>query len=616
MKKWIIAISVILFFCVIRFSDLWFFEMVRLKALDQHQRTQQETIAPDVVTVEIDNASVREYGQWPWPRDKLAKDIESLYRKGASIVVLPILFADKDRLGGDAQFDEMLRKTPTIIGQIPANQTKGNPVPRGVAAIGMPWQQWIYNYSGAVGPIEPFSKSAIGVGMMLIAPENDGVVRRMPLVIQIDGQLYPSLSMEILRTAAGDISYQMKTGEGGVEALRIPKYKKILTDANGAIWIDFKWKTKTYALNKLTDDDSFVGKIVILSPTASGIDNPVATPVGVIPSHDLIAASVTTMIAGRNITRPFWTDLAELSVSLVLSLILTVVVLTLSWYVGATLLPIFLAGTYYGSSYLFTEYSYLIDWSYPVLTMFVVWSVSAFLRFMEEFRLRQQIKKQFEHYLDPRQVAILQKNPDALKLGGERREMSFLFMDIVGFTPISEHYKNNDDPEGLVECINDYLDRMTKIVLNNGGTVDKYMGDCIMAFWNAPLDCENHAELAVRTSVECAIETENLKTVWKEKGLPEINIGSGVNTGTCIVGNMGSTTRFDYSVIGDSVNLAARLEATAARGDYKDYPTIYSSYTMEQLPDTMPSKNIGEIKVKGKEELIKIYSPIDNILDT
>jgi len=616
MKKWIIAISVILFFCVIRFSDLWFFEMVRLKALDQHQRTQQETIAPDVVTVEIDNASVREYGQWPWPRDKLAKDIESLYRKGASIVVLPILFADKDRLGGDAQFDEMLRKTPTIIGQIPANQTKGNPVPRGVAAIGMPWQQWIYNYSGAVGPIEPFSKSAIGVGMMLIAPENDGVVRRMPLVIQIDGQLYPSLSMEILRTAAGDISYQMKTGEGGVEALRIPKYKKILTDANGAIWIDFKWKTKTYALNKLTDDDSFVGKIVILSPTASGIDNPVATPVGVIPSHDLIAASVTTMIAGRNITRPFWTDLAELSVSLVLSLILTVVVLTLSWYVGATLLPIFLAGTYYGSSYLFTEYSYLIDWSYPVLTMFVVWSVSAFLRFMEEFRLRQQIKKQFEHYLDPRQVAILQKNPDALKLGGERREMSFLFMDIVGFTPISEHYKNNDDPEGLVECINDYLDRMTKIVLNNGGTVDKYMGDCIMAFWNAPLDCENHAELAVRTSVECAIETENLKTAWKEKGLPEINIGSGVNTGTCIVGNMGSTTRFDYSVIGDSVNLAARLEATAARGDYKDYPTIYSSYTMEQLPDTMPSKNIGEIKVKGKEELIKIYSPIDNIVDT
>ena len=609
MKKWIISLSIILFFCGIRFSDVWFLEMVRLKALDQHQRSQQETITDKIVTVEINNDSVREYGQWPWARDKLAGDIENLYRRGAAIVVLPILFADKDRLGGDAQFDEMLRKTPTIIGQIPANQTKGNPVPRGVAAIGMPWQQWIYNYSGAVGPIEPFSKSAIGVGMMLIAPENDGVVRRMPLVIQIDGQLYPSLSMEILRTAAGDISYQMKTGEGGVEALRIPKYKKILTDANGAIWIDFKWKTKTYALNKLTDNDSFVGKIVILSPTASGIDNPVATPVGVIQSHDLIAASVTTMMTGRNITRPFWTDLAELSVSLVLSLVLTVVVLTLSWYFGAILLPVFLAGTYYGSLHLFTEYSYLVDWSYPVLTMFVVWSVAAFLRFMEEFRLRQQIKKQFEHYLDPRQVAALQKNPEALKLGGERKEMSFLFMDIIGFTPISEYYKNKDDPEGLVELVNEFLDHMTKILLNNGAMVDKFMGDCIMAVFSAPIVMENHAEMAVKSAIEIEQKTLELKKLYKERGLPDINVGTGVNTGTAILGNMGSSTRFDYSVIGDAVNLAARLEATAGRGDYKKFPTIISSYTQELLPKDMKSVKIGDIKVKGKEELIEIFSP-------
>jgi adenylate cyclase len=617
MKKWIISILVIIIFCGIRFVDPWFLDMVRMKALDQHQRTQQEEISDKIVTVEIDNESIRERGQWPWPRNELAKDIEELYRMGAAIVVVPILFADEDRMGGDQQFDEMLKKTPTIIGQIPANETKGNPISRGVATIGTPWQPWVYNYTGAVGPIEPFAKSAIGVGMMLVAPEGDGVVRRMPLVVQIDGQLYPSLSMEILRVAAGDLSYQMKTGEGGIEALRIPKYKKVLTDANGAVWIDFKWKTKTYALNKLYINElfeelNFNGKIVILSPTASGIDNPVATPVGVIQSHDLIAASITTMMTGRNITRPFWSDLSELSVTLVTSLILTAVVLTLSWYFGAILLPLFLAGSYYGSSYLFTEYSYLIDWSYPVLTMFVVWSVAAFLRFMEEFRLRQQIKKQFEHYLDPRQVAILQKNPEALKLGGERREMSFLFMDIVGFTPISEYYKNNDDPEGLVECINDYLDRMTKIVLNNGGTVDKYMGDCIMAFWNAPLDCENHAEMAVRTSMECAVETENLKAAWKGKGLPEINIGSGVNTGTCIVGNMGSTTRFDYSVIGDAVNLAARLEASTR--NYKTrgggiVNTIYSSYTQEQLPDDLKGVELDKIKVKGKDELITIFKP-------
>ena len=603
----------ILVLCGIRFSDPWFLDMVRLKAMDQHQRNQEIKILDNVVTVEINNQTIRERGQWPWDRETLGKEIIKLYEAGASLVVVPILFADPDRGGKDTFFADMLKQTPTIIGQIPTNDSSTSGVARGVAAIGADWKPWVYRYSGAVGPILEFAINANAVGMMIVAPEADGVVRRMPLVVSIAGVLYPSMSMEILRMAAGDISFQMKTGPGGVEKLRIPKYKMIDTDANGNIWLDFQWRTKTYPLHEeLPHHGGVRKKIVILSMTASGLGSPVATPVGVVQSHDLIAASLATMMTGRNITRPFWTNLAELAVSGVGALILAIVVLTLSWYFGAVLLPIFLAGSFYGSSYLFTEYSYLVDWSYPVLTMFVVWAVSAFLRFMEEFRLRQQIKKQFEYYLDPRQVAILQKDPSKLQLGGERREMSFLFMDIVGFTPISEHYKNNDDPEGLVECINDYLNRMTKIVLKNGGTVDKYMGDCIMAFWNAPLDCENHAEMAVRTSMECAIETEALKQSFNDKGLPEINIGSGVNTGTCIVGNMGSDTRFDYSVIGDAVNLAARLEAST-RNYQKDsggiVNTIFSSYTMELLPDDLKGVELDKIKVKGKEELVTIYKP-------
>jgi len=612
-KKWIISLSVILVLCGIRFSDPWFLDMVRLKAMDQHQRNQEIKILDNVVTVEINNQTIRERGQWPWDRETLGKEIIKLYEAGASLVVVPILFADPDRGGKDTFFADMLKQTPTIIGQIPTNDSSTSGVARGVAAIGADWKPWVYRYSGAVGPILEFAINANAVGMMIVAPEADGVVRRMPLVVSVAGVLYPSMSMEILRMAAGDISFQMKTGPGGVEKLRIPKYKMIDTDANGNIWLDFQWRTKTYPLHEeLPHHGGVRKKIVILSMTASGLGSPVATPVGVVQSHDLIAASLATMMTGRNITRPFWTNLAELAVSGVGALILAIVVLTLSWYFGAVLLPIFLAGSFYGSSYLFTEYSYLVDWSYPVLTMFVVWAVSAFLRFMEEFRLRQQIKKQFEYYLDPRQVAILQKDPSKLQLGGERREMSFLFMDIVGFTPISEHYKNNDDPEGLVECINDYLNRMTKIVLKNGGTVDKYMGDCIMAFWNAPLDCENHAEMAVRTSMECAIETEALKQSFNDKGLPEINIGSGVNTGTCIVGNMGSDTRFDYSVIGDAVNLAARLEAST-RNYQKDsggiVNTIFSSYTMELLPDDLKGVELDKIKVKGKEELVTIYKP-------
>ena len=610
MKKWIISLSVILVLCGIRFSDPWFLDMVRLKAMDQHQRNQEPMTLSSLVTVEINNQTIRKMGQWPWDRNRVSNQIIKLYQAGASIVVVPILFADPDRFGKDEVLARTLKRTPTVIGQIPTNDNSASGVVRGVAAIGADWKPWVYNYSGVVGPIPELAESVNAVGMMVIAPEADGVVRRMPLVVAVDGKLYPSMSMEILRMAAGDMSFQMKTGIAGVEKLRIPKYKMIDTDANGNIWLDFKWNTPVYALHEELPD--LTGKIVILSITASGLDNPVATPVGVIQSHNLIGASLATMMTGRNITRPFWTDLAELAVSGVGALILTIVVLTLTWWFGAALLPFFLVGSFYGSSYLFTEYSYLLDWSYPVLTMFVAWAVAAFLRFMEELKLRLQIKKQFEHYLAPEMVKRLQKNPDLLKLGGERREMSFLFMDIVGFTPISEHYKNNDDPEGLVECINDYLNRMTNLVLKNGGTVDKYMGDCIMAFWNAPLDCENHAEMAVRTSMECAIETEALKQSFKDKGLPEINIGSGVNTGTCIVGNMGSDSRFDYSVIGDAVNLAARLEA-ATRNYQKDsggiVNTIFSSYTMEQLPEDLRGVELDKIKVKGKEELVTIYKP-------
>jgi len=265
----------------------------------------------------------------------------------------------------------------------------------------------------------------------------------------------------------------------------------------------------------------------------------------------------------------------------------------------------------YSTIYFFGK-NQLVDVTWILVTILFVGLHSIFNRFILEFRLKQQIRKQFESYLDPRQVAILQKDPSKLKLGGERREMSFLFMDIVGFTPISEYYKNNDDPEGLVGVINDYLNRMSKIVMNNGGTIDKYMGDCIMAFWNAPLDCPNHAEMAVKTSIECAKETAKLKQEFKDKGLPEINIGSGVNTGTCIVGNMGSDMRFDYSVIGDAVNLAARLEAATRNYKEKDgniVATLYSSYTMDQLKD-VESVEVDKIKVKGKEELITIYKPV------
>ena len=328
--------------------------------------------------------------------------------------------------------------------------------------------------------------------------------------------------------------------------------------------------------------------------------------------YEITANTLQTVLDGKNIQR---IDISFL-VELVLAFIIGCVIILAANYFSYVTLGLTFVGLYvillYSTHYLFSQYLILADVSWAIICLTIVGFHSTFNRFIKEFKLKQQIRKQFEKYLDPRQVAILVKNPEKLKLGGERKEMSFLFMDIVGFTPISEYYKNKDDPEGLVEVINDYLNRMSKIVLQNGGTIDKYMGDCIMAFWNAPLDCPNHAEMAVKTSIECAEETDKIKAEFKAKGLPDINIGSGVNTGICIVGNMGSEMRLDYSVIGDSVNLAARLEAQTR--NYKDEngkvtPVLYSSFTKEKL-ENIKSIEVDKIKVKGKEELITIYKPI------
>ena len=603
MKKWIISLSVILVLCGIRFADPWFLDVVRLKALDQHQRNQTQESLGNLVTVEINNETLRKKGQWPWDRKTLSNEIIRLYESGAGMVVLPILFAQPDRFGGDDTLADVLNQTPTIIGQIPTIQEGNSGVTRGVATVGEPWNGWVYQYPGAIGPIPLLAENSHAVGMMIIAPEKDGVVRRMPLVVAVGDELYPSMSMEILRMAAGDISYQMKTGVAGVEKLRIPKFKMIDTDAHGNIWLDFKWKTPTYALHEELPD--LTGKIVIVSITASGLDSAVSTPVGVIYSHDLIGASVATMMTGRNITRPYWTNVAELGSSFGLALVVMIAVLLLPWYFGAALMPATIVGLFYGSSHLFTKHDYLVDWSYPVLTVFIAWSIAAFLRFMEEHKLRMQIKKQFEHYLAPAMVKKLQKNPDLLKLGGDTRELTLLFCDIRGFTPISEQYKT--DPQGLTKLINRFLTPMTDIIMINDGTIDKYMGDCIMAFWNAPLDVEDQRKLAIKTSHEMIEHLKKLNAELEAENSLPINIGIGLNTGDVVVGNMGSNQRFDYSCLGDAVNLASRLE-----GQSKGYGVglILGEETARDMEDEFVILELDKIAVKGKTEGVKIFTSL------
>ena len=603
MKKWIISFIVIILLCGIKFTNPWFLDVIRLKGLDSHQRQQEAIIIDNIVTIEINNDTLAKYGQWPFPRGELADIVYNIYKAGANLVVLPMLFAEPDRHGQDTLFENMLLTTPTIIGQIPGDVTKGNPISRGVSAVGASWEGWLYRYPGAVGPLKSFADAALGVGMLIVSPEDDGVVRRVPLAVDIDGKVYPSMSMEIIRALSGDLSYQIKTGAAGVEALRIPKYGITKTDANGNIWIDFKYKTKVYPLYEELPDLS--GKTVILTVTASGLGSVLATPVGNIYGYDLLATSITTMMSGRNISIPYWGNIVELVGPFILSLIICIVVLKLRWLFGAILLPIMLGGIYYSSLQLFVKQGFLVDWTYPILTIFIVWAVSAFLRFMDEFKLRQQIKKQFEHYLAPAMVKKLQQSPDLLKLGGNTKELTLLFCDIRGFTPISEQYKTN--PQGLTKLINRFLTPMTDIIMRNGGTVDKYMGDCIMAFWNAPLDVEDQRKRAIQTSHEMLEHLEILnKELKNEKSLP-IKVGIGLNTGEVVVGNMGSNQRFDYSVLGDAVNLAARLE-----GQSKNYGVqiVLGEETAKNMDKDFAMIELDEIAVKGKQDAVKIYTSL------
>ena len=590
-------------------------EILRLKGFDLLLQAEKKEVSQDIGIITIDEKAIEKYGQWPWKRDVLADVIIKLREAEVGIIVLPILFSEEDRLGGDNELAEVLQYG-VVISQVGTTQTNKNAVSRGIAKINDP-MPWLYSWPGMLGPIPLLGENASGVGVVNTIPEIDGVVRRIPLIMKIGDDTYPAMAIEVIRVSTGAPSYQVKAGEGGIIAIRVPGFSTIKTDPNGRIWLRWNKEYDTISLADIDQVVKFKGRTVIVAPTAEGLNSIVATPLGEKYMYEITANTLQTVLDGKQIKR---VDISAF-VEIVIAIIIGVVAILVTRFTPYFFVGIMLVGFYFFTwltvNVLFETKSILADGSWIIITLTIVGFHSVFTRFILEFQLKQQIRKQFEKYLDPRQVAILVKNPEKLKLGGDRKEMSFLFMDIVGFTPISEYYKNKDDPEGLVAVINDYLNRMSKIVMKNGGTIDKYMGDCIMAFWNAPLDCHNHAEMAVKTGIECAIETQKLKKEFKEKGLPDINIGSGVNTGTCIVGNMGSENRLDYSVIGDAVNLAARLEA--ATRNYKDddgnvAPLIYSSYTKDQLKE-VKSEELDRIFVKGKKELVTIYKPVTNLME-
>jgi len=602
----IVLIACILF---VRISDPSILEETRLTVFDQYINSLPAQESDQVILLNIGEESLGVFGQYPFPRQQYAQLISDLRKANAGMIGFTIMFPEADRFGGDEVFASWVKDNGIILSQDADNSGRSAKAPyvgTAVFGTGDPLNH-VIRYKGLVTNIPEIEAGAWGHGLINAMPEVDGVVRRIPLISQINDELYPSFALETIRVLNEKISYTVKVGDLGLEEIILRPFR-IPTDVNGSIWINptYRFQDIEYNGEPLPD---LQGKTVLVGLTAKGLASQIPTSQGLKSAHQIQGSVLQTIMNEDLITRPLWADILEIGLSLIGALLIVGAVYYLPiWSSGLTFFAV-VGLSVYGALFSWSEFGYLLDISYPVMLYILTFTSASFNNFYKQFMMRQQIKKQFGTYLSPDMVYMLQKDPSLLTLGGERKEMSFLFMDICGFTPISEYYKNKDDPEGLVELVNEFLDAMTKIILNNGGTIDKYMGDCIMAFWNAPIPCENHAEMAVKSSIEIEAKTNELKEMYKSRGLPDINVGTGINTGDCIVGNMGSESRFDYSVIGDAVNLAARLEATAARHEYVEYKTIISSFTREQLPEKYICEEIGNIKVKGKDELITIYSP-------
>jgi len=576
-------------------------EILRLKSFDLLLQSETKQVSQDIGVITIDEKAIEKYGQWPWKRDVLAEVIYKLREAEVGIIVLPILFSEADRLGGDAELAEALQYG-VVISQVGTTQTNKNAVPRGVAKINDP-MPWLYTWPGMLGPISELGQNASGVGVVNTVPEVDGVVRRMPLIMRVGDETYPAMAIEVIRVAVGAPSYQIKAGEGGIIAMRVPGYPTINTDANARIWLRWNKEYETISLADIDQASKFKGRTVIVTPTAEGLNSIVATPLGEKYMYEITANALQTVLDGKQIKRVDISALVEVVAAVLIGISIIVATRFFPyWAIGITLALLY-SGTVYASYIVFHRYSLLGDASWAVITLTVVGFHSVFNRFVLEFQQKQQIKKQFGSYLSPDMVAQLQKNPDLLKLGGDSRELSIMFTDVRGFTAISEHYGR--DVQGLTRIMNRYMTAMTREILANKGTIDKYIGDAQMAFWNAPLKDTSHAENSVNTAIKMLESLRQFNEEVVKEGVPAFGMGMGINTAEVVVGNMGSDQRFDYTCLGDGVNLAARLE-----GQSKTYGVliVLGPETARQVRGTIDVFELDCIAVKGKKIGVKIYT--------
>jgi len=606
--KWIspwTAIFTLILILTIRVADPKFVESVRLRYFDT-LITGKTATQNSIFTVNIDEKSLEQYGQWPFPRDVYAGIIKDLYERKAGLVVFNVLMPEADRSGKDLILAETMRKYPVVLSNVPAQQTKNEPRVPGSAVLGPEHLNTIVRYPGMIANISVLENSAVGVGTTNTLPEIDGVNRRLPLIVTVDGKLYPNLAIETLRVATNNSTFQVKLNANGVEKMRLPGDIGIIdTDSLGRVWIDWSQKNQSVSLSNLPAD--FKGAIVIVGTSAAGIGNPVATAMGPVWPQDLQAAVIGTMINKVNIKRPDWAEGAEVLSLIVLSLGL----LFLSrWvYVGMAAGAIATIAVVPVSSYFYTQHLWLLDGTLLVAGLILVMLHAYGIKFVSEYLQKQRIKKQFGGYASPMVVEMLQKNPDIIKQG-IKKEVSICFSDLRGFTPLGESFGN--DVKGLTEVMNGYMDAITQPVLEANGMIIKYIGDASMHIHNAPMDDPEHPKTAVRTALNMLKAVERFNEALTAKGRPAVGMGAGINTGLGYIGEMGSTQRHSYDVLGDAVSTTARIESKC-----KEYGCLLlvGENTVKLCGDDFFFLKIDDLAVKGKSMGIGIYTVLDNVTE-
>lgn len=583
-----------------------FIESLRLRYFDQ-LIVNQEVVPNNIYSVNIDEDAITEYGQWPFPRQVYSEFIIDLYNRGAGLVVLNILMSEPDRSGGDEDLSITMQQVPIILTMLGAEENKNEAINPGASIINSDYISLIPSVPGIIANINELETNAVGSGIINTFPEIDGVTRRAPLVFESGGNLFPNVTLEVLRVLAGDPSFQIKLSPLGVDKLRIPQFGMIPTNEVGEVWIDWSQGYQSKSIMNLPDD--LGGAVVFVGPTAAGTIQPISTAVGGVYPQEIQAAMLGTVFNESNITRhadaKAWGELAALVVAGLL-----IIGLSYWTFVGIGVFVLTIGSFIGGSIYAFQSSNLLIDGITISAMLFLVGSLRYIVKFVDEFLQKQAIKKQFAGYASPTVVKLLQENPSLVK-DGMKKEVSIVFSDLRGFTPLGESF--GDDVAGLTRIMNGYMDAITEPVLDADGMIIKYIGDASMHIHNAPINDPSHPKTSVETAFKMlkAVERFNEEVIIPE-GRPPVGMGAGINTGLGYLGEMGSTKRHSYDVLGDAVSTAARVESKC-----KEYGQVLliGEATYNATKDHFFYLKIDDLQVKGKSVGLSIYTALDDPRD-